>query len=506
MRIGLPASAGSRFLSAGAVVFVVLWLALLVFGRSSMLRDPGSFWHVVVGQRILATGQVVHDDPFSFTFDGRPWVADQWLAECGMAIVHRLAAWDGLLLLTAAVLAAVYAWIAARLLRTGLHWLPTCLVVALLLAASSPQFHIRPLVWTIALLAVTFALLVDVEAGKTPARRLWWLVPLMVVWSNLHGGALGGIGTVTLWAVGWSIVSIWSPGSAAGRPCSPLQLFLLVSALVVATLVNPYGPSLPCEWFETLAMPLSSLLVEQAGFDPSKPMDLSMLLLALGYVIVLVGVLPSKPRIVWLLPLVWFALTLGRIRHAALMAVTMGIALADMLPYSRVGRWLERRELLGKPRPSGGWPPVIASTILVAAMFGIQVAGIQLPVVGRGWAKFDSVSFPIDLLPRIEEIDRTSDDGTPIFNDMNFGGFLIYHAPRLRVFIDDRCSLYGSEFLMAYDAARCKNPAMLDEWQRQYGFDHALVETGGLFDQRLSGQKSWIRLGRSRAATLYRRR
>jgi hypothetical protein len=56
-----------------------------------MLHDPGSFWHVVAGQRMLATGQVLREDPFSFTFAGRPWVADQWLAECGMAAVHRLA-------------------------------------------------------------------------------------------------------------------------------------------------------------------------------------------------------------------------------------------------------------------------------------------------------------------------------------------------------------------------------------------------------------------------------
>ena len=55
---------------------------------------------------------------------------------------------------------------------------------------------------------------------------------------------------------------------------------------------------------------------------------------------------------------------------------------------------------------------------------------------------------------------------TRIFNDLNFGGFLIYHAPRLRVFVDDRCSLYGGEFLGAYDRARREDPAQIDRWQR----------------------------------------
>jgi hypothetical protein len=34
-------------------------------------------------------------------------------------------------------------------------------------------------------------------------------------------------------------------------------------------------------------------------------------------------------------------------------------------------------------------------------------------------------------------------DGTPIFNEVLFGGFLIYLTLGLRVFIDDRCELYG---------------------------------------------------------------
>ena len=37
--------------------------------------------------------------------------------------------------------------------------------------------------------------------------------------------------------------------------------------------------------------------------------------------------------------------------------------------------------------------------------------------------------------------------GTRIFCEYAYGGFLIYHAPGYRVFIDDRCELFGDEFL-----------------------------------------------------------
>ena len=109
----------SLILRPSSCLFLVIWLILLVGGRSNMLRDPGTLWHVAVGERMLASGQVIREDPFSFTRAGHPWVADQWLAECGMAIVHRLAGWDGLLLVTATLLAGVYAWIGARLLAAA---------------------------------------------------------------------------------------------------------------------------------------------------------------------------------------------------------------------------------------------------------------------------------------------------------------------------------------------------------------------------------------------------
>ena len=192
-----------RLFCAGAVLFLAIWLVLLIVGRTSLFRDPGTFWHVVVGRQILETGRVPQADTLSFTRAGHAWTAHQWLAEAAMALVHAAGGWDSLLLVTATLLALVYAWVGSRLLRSGLHVVPAVLVLALVLVTSTHNFHVRPLVVTIALQAWTFGLLTDVEAGRAPAGRLWWLVPVFVLWANLHGGVLGGIGTVGLAVAGW---------------------------------------------------------------------------------------------------------------------------------------------------------------------------------------------------------------------------------------------------------------------------------------------------------------
>ncbi len=259
-----------------------------------MLRDPGSFWHVAAGERMLATGQVLREDPFSFTVAGRPWVDDQWLAECGMAAVHRWAGWDGLLLVTATLLAGIYTWIAGRLLRAGLHILPTGLLLAVVvLAASSPQFHVRPLVLTIGLLGITFAWLVDVEAGGRRPRQLWWLVPLFVLWANLHGGVLAGMGTVGLCVAGWCVAWMLGKTSPALRLRDAVELTALLAALAATALVNPYGLDLPREWLETLTMPLPNLIEEHARLNLSEPVGWATMALAVGYLTVLIGVVPA---------------------------------------------------------------------------------------------------------------------------------------------------------------------------------------------------------------------
>ncbi len=530
-------------LGGASAVFVVLWLGLLLFGRSAMLRDPGTFWHIAAGRRMLATGHVIRHDPFSFTFAGRPWVADQWLAECGMAVVHRFLGWDGLLLATATILAAVYAWLAVRLARSGLHRLPTLLLLAVVLLLGVPQFHVRPLVFTIALLGVTFAWLVDVEAGRKSPRQLWWLVPLFVLWTNLHGGMLGGIATVALCTAGWSILELMDRhrGVKRGDPIfvdtkkgTVPSLAILPIALAATMLVNPYGVALPQEWLETLAMPLPTIIEEHAPLALISPVGGATLLLGAIYLAVLISVYPARPRITWLVPLAWFALALLRVRNTPLFGVAAAIGLADMLPHlrhangdspifadhrcaavpakigtvpcSRLGRWLERRGMLGAARPAADWHAVVVPLAAVALATMIQFGGVQLPVIGRGWARLDPACWPVAILPQLDAINQSADQPVPIFNDLNFGGFLIYYAPRSRVFIDDRCSLYGTEFLVAYDLARCNDPARIDRWQQQYGFRYALVESGGQFDQYLGGSPTWTPIARSVPATLYQLR
>jgi len=494
-------------------LFLAVWLALAVAGRASYFDDPGELWHIVVGERILSSGELVRTDPFSFTAAGQPWTPQSWLFECALAALHRLGGLDAVMLATSVLIAALFAGIGRRLCRAGIHPLIVLLLVGLALDASAYHLQPRPLLVTIVLLAWTFSRLCDAEAARIPLSRLAWLVPVFVLWTNVHGGVVGGMGTVAAVVAGWAVAWRFGQPSPLDRRAQAIALIALTLTCAATALVNPYGFAMPRVWFSLMGSPVLPRLMQEHMPLRAFPAEAAMVLLLGGvYVAALAGVAPRQLRVTWLIPLVWLGMAWTRIRHGPLFAVTGVIALGEMLPHVRWVAWLARRGSIAcriRPssldRPSGDWRPALLPVAVVLAALALQFAGISLPILGRGWARLDPRVSPVDLLPEIHARAREPTDGTPIFNDMLYGGFLIYSAPEFRVFIDDRCELYGDSMLEAYADAAFRHPERIDQWARQYGFELALVRIDSRFDEYLARAAGWSVAARGVTSVLYRR-
>lgn len=509
-----------RLFRPATVLFLVIWVGLLVGGRSRFFQDAGTFWHTVVGERILDSG-FFDRDPYTFTFDGQPWIPHQWLGECAMALAKRVGGFDTELLLTCTLLAAVYAWIGSRLIRSGLHWSLTSVFVALALMASSGHFHIRPHLATIALFAVTFAFLTDYEGERISTRGLCWLIPVFLIWTNAHGGMLGGLATFVLAILGWVVIKRlgwWSPLQSFTQF---LALVGIVAVCLATVFVNPWGARLPEVWFEIYQSKLlPQIIAEHARLDPAALTGMAILAFGLVYIVLLVSTFPEKPRVSWLLPLVWFALACLRVRHAPLFAVSAAIAIADLFPYTRfASRWEKSNNDLYTRQPDPPAPVplrerlvswvVPAGAVLLALV--LQWFRVPVPVIGHGWARLDPKVWPLELVEDLRAHENDS-DRPKIFNEYTFGGFLIYHAPGYRVFVDDRCELFGddwlAEFVLAGSTPDYQTVAeYLREWQRVYGpFDFALTSNGSHFDACLRQSPYWEMIRPTETANFYRRR
>jgi hypothetical protein len=384
---------GKRFWRAETGFFLGIWLFFMLAGRSRLFRDPGTFWHTVVGRLILGSRGFFDTDSFSFTRAGERWIPHQWLGECLMAILDWSGGLDTLLLATATVLAAFYCWIAHRLLKNGLHWLPTVFFTMLSIAASANHLHARPHISTIIFLGLTFGWLCDFEAGRIGLGRLGWLVPVFWAWSSTHGGVLGGLATLGLALCGWCFFRLAGLDSPIAHFRQAVLLFSLIVACAATALVNPYGLALPRAWLEIVGSPVVSRLIEEhAPLDPRGPAAWLILLLGLVYTATVAGIRPWRPRFVWLIPFFWLGQTLLRVRHSPLFAITASLALADMLPHTRLAKWLARpgRDLFqfrtAEPTQRRGrdWRPAFLPLLVVVLALSLQASGSRAPFLGPG--------------------------------------------------------------------------------------------------------------------------
>ncbi|HEY8505960.1 MAG TPA: hypothetical protein VIL46_15350, partial [Gemmataceae bacterium] len=255
---------------------------------------------------------------------------------------------------------------------------------------------------------------------------------------------------------------------------------------------------------------------EHAPLDPRDATGVTLLAFGGVYVLLLAGIPPGRPRVCWLLPLVWLYLSVDRVRHAPLFAVVGLVAIADFFPHTRWARRLAAsggdlyvpaagKEAGGEARPL--WPLLAAASAVFALCIGLQAARAPVPVLGHGSARLDPARWPVELLQELRRFEHSRAGGTPVFNEFLYGAFLIYHTPGYRVFVDDRCEVFGGPWLAEFVRAEGEDTAgYIERWERAYGrFDLALTETGSGFDDYFANSPGWAPVRRTPTASLYRR-
>jgi hypothetical protein len=215
---------------------IALAIVVVVIGFAAKTQvDPDLWGHVRFGGDIVSARKVLKSDPYSFTSD-REWVNHEWLSEVILFGAYDILGQAGLVLLktmmvllTLALATGLLTTSATQLVRASPVLLLTCFAMA------STVSTIRPQVFSLLLFAVLLRLLKSADGG---ARWCLALIPLlMVVWVNVHGGWLVGMGALAIWAASSVIAS---------RPTvTDKPVVLGVAGLsLAATLANPYGPGM----------------------------------------------------------------------------------------------------------------------------------------------------------------------------------------------------------------------------------------------------------------------
>ncbi len=216
--------------------------AMLILGLAAFTTpqfDPDFWWTARIGLEILARGGVPLHNYFTFTASTHPFISQEWASEVIDAWLYTH------LGMTAVILTfAVATWVGfflgvMRVDQAGRSRWVVGLGAALVMITGLQIWGPSPQMFSFGLLGVLLTLL---DSYRRRPRRgpLLLLVPLFVVWGNLHGGFLIGLGVVAVFLAGEVLaVYLRHPGAIGAAACRDLGALWVVSAL--APMVNPNG-------------------------------------------------------------------------------------------------------------------------------------------------------------------------------------------------------------------------------------------------------------------------
>lgn len=453
-----------------ALAAVVALLAPLRAGMGP-IRDIDSYWHLLVGREILAGVPVAEAGRgWSMAPVADTWVSAQWLAEVVLAKLESIGGLQALLVYRVVTLTAGLAVLACvTLVRRPVRPGVLAFTLGALMLSITSQERSQNLTFLLAPLVGWWAERLW-RQGRLPR---WWIVlPLVVVWSNWHGG--------------WVILPIALVVAALARMLdhgvrdrTSWYAVLLAAGTFAAACVSPSGIA------NALAVVrFSSSTAQILEWQPVTFWDWSAiafvpLLLAIVVAWARGRVRPSRGELFLVLVLVAFATLAWRnLAPATLMLapITVGIV-------ARAMGEADPAPALPRPRL---WRTAWASGVVGLAL-GLFLAMTQTPVVDP--------DIPGGLLARL----KATTAPQRVIDTYNVSGPLLFFAgppPHVVVGIDGRADRYGGDYLRRYQGGLL---GARPGWQDLLG---ELAPTSALLlkDEALAGvlvdQKGWVEVAR----------
>ncbi len=433
----------------GQYTIVAALVGLAAVVACNKIRNFDTFWHLKSGQWMLSELSVLDHDPFTATDtpDQKPgkWVNVHWGFQVVVAVVHRIGGFGGLVILKMIVFAGTIAvftfWLRKR-----------CPPALLMLAAIAviicieDRVRVRPEIFTFGFFITTLVIVESVRRGGS-LKRLWWLVPINILWVNMHG--LFIIGVAATWAaVIGALIDRALKRDTAGALATGKALLPIIVA-TAACFVSPWP-------IDAALHPLllrTRVTGEQAmytfGVSEFRPTYSANIFTSVpiitGLILALAALEAMRARrkslptghILWYLG--FLALGIMAVRNIPLFCIPAGFLLAI-----HGGDWLHE---LTRHRPAlaktGKFATVIMLCLLAATAAGYATEGVYR------WQRRQACRFGFGLVDGLHHVEmakwlgRAELSGDILTLDFGDGGTFIYYSyPRRRVWMDGRLEVH----------------------------------------------------------------
>jgi hypothetical protein len=409
------------------------------------IDDPDVWWRFKVGEWIVQNHAVPFVDYYSAYDAGKPWIEYSWLFAL---LMYGLQAQFGLTAIAyfiAAMALAITAVVYRLIYRSGLAVFAEVAFAAAALASMKPLMTPRPWLITILFFAIE-VLIIDLVRRTRRDGLLWILPPLFAIWANFHIQFVYGLAVIFLLAFEALLAPIlgkfaW-PIDVSPAPRHVLPIAALCAA---ATLLTPYHLLLYRQIFDYIAGQ-TGIFQNISELHPMffrSPGDWLVLFLALSSAFALGWRKKWAPYHTLLLIMSAFWAFRARRDAWALVIVATSIIGETARAYGSLNN-------VGMTKRQVVLCAAAVAAALCFAAYARQISEKNLQAVVRS-------SYPVDAVNYLKQHQLVG----PLYNDYDWGGFLIWTLPSLPVVMDGRVNLYGDE----------KFTRSLNTWQGGTGWE-----------------------------------
>lgn len=384
-------------------------------------------------------------DRFTSTQAGLPVTNPQWLGEVLFAAAAQAGGLTLVIMLKSAVVMAMIGVLWQDMHRREANALVIFWIALATVFLGHFRFTAGPQVFTYLFLAYLATRLNAYKNGRI--TRLWHIIPLMTLWTNLHFGSVFGLILLGTYLAAAIMARVW-PYLFDGNLKYPvdgpmLKHLALVTVLSgLACLINPAGLGFLTYPLETMYLALQYRVID---FFPPRAFPYTLLPLfwcALAfYVVVVFGMIRRIDVFDLLVFLVAAGLALKVVNLIPVFAILSAPVIIHYL------------SLLVK---EGAWPAAVRRTVghrgLTALLALVLVCAFIVAKGGPRSAYQFGYGANSHMLPfGVTNFLKANRLKGNIFNDLDWGGFLAYQLyPDNKVFMVNRIDAMGEAFFQIY--------------------------------------------------------
>lgn len=454
------------------ILFLLVFAAAMAAGWRTLNSDGDLPRHLLMGQVIIESHSIPQQELFSYVYEGRPYVAHEWLADVIYYLSYRALGLKGVVFLTALMIATTFLVLYSALAKEHEERLLMFILVLWGAANTFQHWIARPHLFSMLFLAVWLVLADRISRGK---KTNFWILPaLMVLWGNMHAEFVTGFLVLIAYMAGWFWDYLFNRQNLDSAVIQKLAWTFVFS--FAASLINPFGLR---TWTTILSYLGNNSLM--STINETKPPDFSSPSFFVEFSLIIASILI-------------LAFKKGSLRSGQAFLLAGFTALAMMsgrnihlygvvAPFVLIGPVIEvadstiQRKITSTIANVEGqlkgflWPIV---TILV--FFALLVS----EKIGKDYF-IDPKLFPVQAVQWLENNPQSGH----MFNDFKWGGYIVWRLwPAQKDFIDSQTDATG-EATQMYGTVE----TLSDGWQNvlsQYDVKWIIMPINSALSQELS--------------------